>query len=229
MNKNALRAAAVFFTAALGLSGAVCSQLGGGGADSSGVGTLRVLVTDKPYPFDMISEALVTVTKIEVRASGVEICDEECDDGLYCNGTESCVDGECRAGIAPCAADEVCDETADACLPSCETGADCDDGVYCNGIETCDTGTMLCQAGTPPCDDGLDCDEDIQACTGCTSDDQCDDELHCNGVESCFIDTGICMAGEAVACPDGEECDEDADACGPPSEDASVSPYIVIF
>lgn len=43
--------------------------------------------------------------------------DALCDDGQYCNGTEACVAGTgCVAGSSPCAPDEVCEETTDACL-----------------------------------------------------------------------------------------------------------------
>ncbi len=41
--------------------------------------------------------------------------DADCSDGAFCNGAESCVDGRCQPGEAPCGADEVCDEAADAC------------------------------------------------------------------------------------------------------------------
>jgi len=40
--------------------------------------------------------------------------DGHCDDGLYCNGLESCDLGTCLAGIDPCP-DEPCDELSDAC------------------------------------------------------------------------------------------------------------------
>ncbi len=46
----------------------------------------------------------------------------ECDDGLHCNGTETCTDGQCLFGAVPdcddgiaCTFDE-CDEEADACI-----------------------------------------------------------------------------------------------------------------
>ncbi len=47
--------------------------------------------------------------------------DGDCDDGLFCNGTETCTDigtdgtGNCSAGTSPCADDQTCDEDADSC------------------------------------------------------------------------------------------------------------------
>ncbi len=38
-----------------------------------------------------------------------------CDDGLFCNGQEICVDGTCIAGVLPCGA-EKCDEDAQTCV-----------------------------------------------------------------------------------------------------------------
>ena len=38
----------------------------------------------------------------------------DCDDGLFCNGFEACLDGTCQAGAAPCPVD--CDEDTDRCV-----------------------------------------------------------------------------------------------------------------
>lgn len=58
--------------------------------------------------------------------------DGDCDDGLFCNGAETCAAGACVAGAPPCGGDP-CDETSDSCLVDpcdgdglCETGEDCD-------------------------------------------------------------------------------------------------------
>jgi mono/diheme cytochrome c family protein len=40
--------------------------------------------------------------------------DMECDDGAFCNGRETCVEGRCRAGSDPCPG-ENCDEATDTC------------------------------------------------------------------------------------------------------------------
>jgi len=42
-------------------------------------------------------------------------CDAQCNDGLYCNGQETCVAGVCQGGARPCPADVNCDEANDAC------------------------------------------------------------------------------------------------------------------
>lgn len=57
---------------------------------------------------------------------------ENCNDGLFCNGIEQCVDGVCDIGNPPCTASEVCDEDQDCCLvwiPPTPCGA-CGDGAW---------------------------------------------------------------------------------------------------
>jgi hypothetical protein len=50
--------------------------------------------------------------------------DAACDDGLFCDGAETCDDwGYCQAGTDPCSPDEICDEVDDVCepIPYCAT------------------------------------------------------------------------------------------------------------
>jgi len=56
-----------------------------------------------------------TTTSIEPECSE----NADCNDGLYCNGIETCVDGACERGADPCTAGEVCIEETDTCeLPT---------------------------------------------------------------------------------------------------------------
>ncbi|MFH1110596.1 MAG: S8 family serine peptidase [Planctomycetota bacterium] len=93
----------------------------------------------------------------------------DCDDGLWCNGAEDCVAGECVNGTAPNCADAVacttdaCNEGTDSCDHTANN-AYCDDGLFCNGSETCNV-TLGCQAGTDPCAPDP-CDEVNNRCTG---------------------------------------------------------------
>ena len=50
---------------------------------------------------------------------GVVACvgDLDCDDGLFCNGEELCVEGICEEGSNPCTQDETCDEEDGLCVP----------------------------------------------------------------------------------------------------------------
>jgi poly(3-hydroxybutyrate) depolymerase len=41
-----------------------------------------------------------------------------CDDGLFCTGSESCVNGACVRGDAPCRAGQACDESLARCVDS---------------------------------------------------------------------------------------------------------------
>lgn len=205
------------------------------GPSGGGEGTLRVLVTDKPYPYDLIGEALVTITRVEVRRGGEVECGTECDDGEFCNGEESCLDGECRLGIAPCAEDEGCNEDLDVCVKLCASDPDCDDGEYCNGEETCVDGG--CAAAASPCAAGLFCDEENNVCSAvCTNHEHCDDGGFCNGEETCVA--GVCVVGTSP-CATGQSCDEEDDECEDGDDDdgdddddngdGGGSPFLVIF
>ncbi len=39
----------------------------------------------------------------------------DCDDGKFCNGSETCTNGACSAAAAPCAAAQSCDEASRQC------------------------------------------------------------------------------------------------------------------
>ena len=46
------------------------------------------------------------------------VVDGDCDDGVFCNGAETCVANTCQPGTGPCTdpALSVCDETDDECV-----------------------------------------------------------------------------------------------------------------
>ena len=113
--------------------------------------------------------------------------DGDCDNGLYCDGEESCVEGSCVAGQpVTCSAgsdactSNVCDESSDSCIvvPKAD-GTSCSDGAFCNGMETCQSG--MCSPGTDvACNDGLECS--VDSCNETT--DACEyDDSGCTGVQ----------------------------------------------
>lgn len=145
----------------------------------------------------------------------------DCDDGLFCNGAETCVSGNCQAGTPSncndgiaCTTDS-CNEATDSCDHAPNHGS-CNDGLFCNGTETCNVSTG-CQAGTAPnCDDGIacttdSCNEGTDSCDHTANNAACDDGLYCNGAETCNLSTG-CVAGTDPCAPD--PCDEATDTCG---------------
>ena len=117
-----------------------------------------------------------------------------CDDGLFCNGTDSCGEGACSVHSgSPCAgADgdgncvESCDESTDLCNANDPNGSSCEDGVFCNGGSDACTDGVCSGAGTPSCDD-------LNSCTT----DACDE-----GLDSC---TNVSIADGSV-CDDGDRC-----------------------
>lgn len=85
-----------------------------------------------------------------------------CDDGVFCNGTDTCAGGSCATHAGnPCSGSAVCDESSRACT-GCLVDADCGMPVYgtwgaCTGFsgtcgqtgtETRSVTTFRCQAGS---------------------------------------------------------------------------------
>jgi endonuclease I len=159
----------------------------------------------------------------------------QCDDGLFCNGVETCVAGACQAGTlvdcddgVACTIDS-CNEATDSCdnLPN---DAACDDGAFCNGAETCDP-LLDCQPSTPvECDDGVSCtidscNEATDLCDNVPNDSACDDAVFCNGAETCDPLLG-CQPSTPVDCADGvsctiDSCNEATDLCDNVPNDAA--------
>jgi hypothetical protein len=151
--------------------------------------------------------------------------DKPCQqDGLYCNGAETCTGGTCQPGGDPCPG-EVCDEAGDECVEclededcpaeklcaptthtceECLTNGDCADALFCNGEETCTGNT--CQPGGDPCP-GEVCDEAGAACVECLKDEDCPAEKLCapatHTCEDCLTN-GDCA--DALYCNGEETC-----------------------
>jgi hypothetical protein len=156
-----------------------------------------------------------------------------CDDGIFCNGTDSCFAGACTLHSGnPCpGADgdgdcsEVCDETADACSGNDPNGSACDDGLFCNGTDTCASGNCSSHTGNPcPGADGdadcsETCDEAVNDCTGNDPNGStCTDGLFCNGVDTCLAGACTVHPGNPCPGPDGdsncaESCNEAGQNC----------------
>jgi hypothetical protein len=78
--------------------------------------------------------------------------DTHCDDGLYCNGVENCIDGWCYLGTSPpCGAGIPCSETGSGTgeCETCTSNEECNDFLYCTGAETCNTDGVCVSAGNP--------------------------------------------------------------------------------
>ncbi len=156
-----------------------------------------------------------------VNTGGCECTsDPDCDDGLWCNGAETCDGCYCQAGTPV-----VCDDGVGCTDDSCNEGthgcdyvpndANCDNGLWCDGTETCDAG-LDCQAGTAPdCDDGVGCTDDscnegTDQCDNAANDSLCDNGLFCDGAETCDVLLD-CQTGTDPCFPD--PCDEINDIC----------------
>ncbi len=153
----------------------------------------------------------------------------ECDDGLFCNGTETCVGMVCQPGSNPCTnpLKPLCDEANDECV-NCFNDMECDDGVFCNGAELCVDGQCTDAANRPagtPCGDPTNNDcTDPDTCNGfgscvannAPSGSPCEDGLFCTIGSTCL--GGACMGGAPRDCNDNlscttDSCNEGTDMC----------------
>ncbi|MFH1108835.1 MAG: DNRLRE domain-containing protein [Planctomycetota bacterium] len=139
----------------------------------------------------------------------------DCDDGKFCNGSETCGPASvCQPGIDPCPG-QLCDETANLCV-DCEDDADCVDSDACNGTERC-VGAV-CVAGTPVDCSAVDDDCNVGTCAetsgvcykeATNEGEVCSDGLDCTSGDACA--GGICVGVDD--CPEGQACNPDTNAC----------------
>lgn len=124
-----------------------------------------------------------------------------CNDGLYCNGVESChptlgcqsgIPVNCNDGVA-CTVD-TCNEATDSCN-NVPNNASCSDGLFCNGAEVCHA-TLGCQPGSNPCP-GQSCNELTDSCVSveCFDDADCNQGLFCSGQKTCVA--GSCVVAQS--------------------------------
>ena len=156
-----------------------------------------------------------------------------CDDGVFCNGADTCDGGACSVHAGdPCPGtdgdgdcSESCNEGAGNCTANDPNGSACNDGTFCDGADICSGGSCSVHEGNPcpgPDGDG-DCSESCnEAADNCTADDPngsaCTDGVFCNGADTCNAGSCNVHAGDPCPGPDGdgncsESCNEAADNC----------------
>jgi hypothetical protein len=92
----------------------IAADGGGGGGSVGGGGSYRPTTTTTAIP--------VTTTS---TTSTIAQClkDGDCDDGRFCDGKETCVNGICVAGKSPCEEEQLCREDANECWATVKLNA----------------------------------------------------------------------------------------------------------
>ena len=126
---------------------------------------------------------------------------EACDDGVFCNGEDTCASG-------------VCGE---------HTGDPCEGGVECADVCNEDANNCFIRAApaTPCTADQNDCTDDVcdglGACAHVPNNNPCNDGIFCNGPDTCG--DGRCNFHRGDPCTGGcvEVCSEASDSCVEPA------------
>ncbi len=155
-----------------------------------------------------------------------------CDDGLFCNGVDTCGDSTCSlhdgdpcSGGAEC--NTQCNEDVDTCYDD-QSIACTDDGNECTS-DACD-GAGACVATN--LESGEECTDDANLCTddicdgegACTHPDNtiaCDDGLFCTATDICS--GGVCV-GSGDPCAAGGECADNCNEAGDTCNELSSVP-----
>ncbi len=121
------------------------------GMDSAGVWTITVFDSATPDPGTLDTWSLHIDGLGSNPCTGQCSIDADCDDGLFCNGAETCSGGSCLPGTAVCTAScEYCDETASACA-WCATDLDGDGAIGASDINLLTGCFGACYAPGDPC------------------------------------------------------------------------------
>jgi hypothetical protein len=141
---------------------------------------------------------------------GIPRTGTDCDDGLFCNGADTCDAGACTAHAgSPCLEGKTCNEQGDYC--ECAGDEDCAADIpgewstcqFDNVNTICDeTGTQSRPVTTFTCTQGKcvqGASVENQDCTRETDNLPCtDDNLRCNGAETCV--NGLCKSSNINPC-----------------------------
>ena len=89
---------------------------GGGGGITTTTSTVPVISTTTT-----VSVSSTTTSSIQPEC----INDAGCDDGVFCNGTETCSNGKCVSGESPCGTKPVCKEELQQCWDAVNIQGSC--------------------------------------------------------------------------------------------------------
>lgn len=154
----------------------------------------------------------------------IPLSDVSCDDGLFCNGNDICINGVCTHSGDPCGLDDSCVEEAKTC--GCAQHDDCPAGEW-GGWSACDCsdpsnecsnrGTRKRTRTTYRCESAV-CveeaiEEDVEACECDTDGRECLTSAPIVVVGSC--NWGKCLDGacQTHKCGVSQVCDNDRKLC----------------
>jgi hypothetical protein len=152
--------------------------------------------------------------------------DADCDDQIFCNGKEFCLNGLCEPSPGdPCLNGTICNSTCNENAKNCFASeySSCADDLFCNGEEVCIQGT--CIAPELPCDTTCyACQESSSACYISIGSDCLTNVSQCPGI--CNIN-GTCLSTPGTNCTSASEVNSTATVVKTIHDSTSNVPIIV--